>query len=103
IALGSVADDRYFLGLDEREIGVLVVISLGHSTFLFCTEVVTFIYCGRSLSLRKISPSSPSMGNSASGSALVFTDSTSPRASRTRLVWCPRRMTMRPVREISRT
>ena len=34
VALGSVADDGYFLFLDERQIGILVVIGLCHFVFL---------------------------------------------------------------------
>ena len=34
MALRSIADDGYFLALDQREIGILVVVSLGHSLFL---------------------------------------------------------------------
>jgi hypothetical protein len=28
--LGAVADDGHFFGLDEGEVGVVIVISLGH-------------------------------------------------------------------------
>jgi hypothetical protein len=30
VALGAVADDGYLLGLDESEVGIVIVISLGH-------------------------------------------------------------------------
>jgi hypothetical protein len=42
VALGSIANDGYFFALDQGEIGILVVISLGHYTFPLCTAWLNF-------------------------------------------------------------
>ena len=35
VALGAVADDGYLFGLDEGEVGVVIVVSLGHDFLCF--------------------------------------------------------------------
>ena len=40
VALRAVADDGYLLALDEREIGVVVVVRLGH-----CFLVLSVDFC----------------------------------------------------------